>query len=195
MCFDTCAPLTCVWAFGFVGCIVFFHTTHVYFAHSKLLCTEYFYTKTFLTHKLLHTESFYAYRHFLHKEFLYTQKCLHTTNSYTKRFYTQQTFAHRKLLRRETFTQRDFTHRNFDILHRDALIQMCVCSIMYVVRSRCFCVRTVVYALLCMYHSACIVKYVYYVCIVLYVLLCMYCEVCIVEYVLFCMYCPVCIVK
>jgi hypothetical protein len=43
------------------------------------------------------------------------------------------------------------------------------------VRSRCFSVRTVVYALLCMYHSACIVKYV---------LLCMYCSVCIVVYVL-----------
>ena len=120
--------------------------------------------------------------------FFYTQPTLTKKN-------TQQTFPHRKKLRREAFTQRDFTHRNFNILHRDALIHMCVCSVMYIMWSRCF-----LYVLLCMRCCACIILHVlwsmsYYVCIVMYVLLCIYCEVCIVEYVSLSMYCSVCIVK
>ena len=125
------------------------------FTHGKLLHTFFFSTQHAFTQRRLCTQQAFMHRIFLHKDIFNTnifthrkflridsfytksfcthrQIFLHTTNSYTKRFYTQHTFAHRKLLRREAFTHRDFTHRNCNILHRDALIQMCVCNVMYV---------------------------------------------------------------
>jgi hypothetical protein len=90
------------------------HSTHLHrddFAHSRLLCTESFYTKTFLTHKLLHTDFFFRIETF-RQRFLVHTNFLHTTNSHKKN-------AHSKLLDKEPFYAEKLSHK--ETLHTETL--------------------------------------------------------------------------